>query len=381
MSWNEPPGDGKDPWGNRKRDQGPPDMGEVLRKMQQSLGGLFNKKPAKGGNSSGRSNSLAILVILIAILLSASYSMFYAIDEQERGVVLRLGAYVATLEPGLSVRFPYPIEQVLKVNVGQERSLTHRSTMLTQDENIIEIEVAVQWRISNPADFLFKVKDPEITLRQVTESAVREVVGQNKLDFVWTEGRSDIAQKQQELIQKIVDEYDSGINISRVKMQVAKPPDEVIAAFDDATKAREDEQRLVNEAEAYRNDVIPKARGAAARLREESAGYKARVIAKAEGESSRFEQLLAEYWQAPDVTRRRLYLDAVESVLSNTSKVLIDNDNGNSLMYLPIDQLIRKRENSSTLPQTEDFRSRVESSINDSINKQINDRKRLRGAR
>ena len=210
------------------------------------------------------------------------------------------------------------------------------------DENIVDVEVAVQWRIGSATDFLFNVFDPFPTLRQVTESAVREVIGKSELDFVLTEGRSEIAQKIQILIQNVLDDYESGIYISSVEMQPAKPPEEVKAAFDDAIKAREDEQRLVNEAEAYRNDIIPKARGSAARLREESNGYKARVIAKAEGEASRFEQLLTEYKRAPKVTRERLYIDAIESVFSNTNKVLIDNDNGNSLMYLPIDRLIEK---------------------------------------
>jgi membrane protease subunit HflK len=268
--------------------------------------------------------------------------MTYLIDQQQKGVVLRFGKHVSTLDPGLNIRLPRPIEVVKKVNVGQVRSITHKASMLTQDENIVDVEVAVQWRIGSATDFLFNVFDPFPTLRQVTESAVREVIGKSELDFVLTEGRSEIAQKIQILIQDVLDDYESGIYISSVEMQPAKPPEEVKAAFDDAIKAREDEQRLVNEAEAYRNDIIPKARGSAARLREESNGYKARVIAKAEGEASRFEQLLTEYKRAPRVTRERLYLDAIESVFSNTNKVLIDNDNGNSLMYLPIDRLIEK---------------------------------------
>jgi len=203
--------------------------------------------------------------------------------------------------------------------------------------------VAIQWKIKNPSDYLFNVVNPTLTLHQVTESAVRNVIGKSKLDFVLTEGRSEIAQRQQLLIQKIIDDYKAGILISKVEMQSAKPPEQVKAAFDDAIKAREDEQRFVNEAEAYRNDVIPKARGGAARLREESNGYKARVIAKAEGEASRFEQLLVEYQRAPGVTRQRLYLDAIEFVLSNTNKVLLDTEGSNSLMYLPIDKLLQQR--------------------------------------
>ena len=339
MAWNEESDNkkDKDPWG-KNGNQGPPDLDEIVKKMQKGIGGIFGNKPTRKGDAP-------VFPFLIAIILLVAWLIFdmtYLIDQQQKGVVLRFGKHVSTLDPGLNIRLPRPIEVVKKVNVGQVRSITHKASMLTQDENIVDVEVAVQWRIGSATDFLFNVFDPFPTLRQVTESAVREVIGKSELDFVLTEGRSEIAQKIQILIQDVLDDYESGIYISSVEMQPAKPPEEVKAAFDDAIKAREDEQRLVNEAEAYRNDIIPKARGSAARLREESNGYKARVIAKAEGEASRFEQLLTEYKRAPKVTRERLYLDAIESVFSNTNKVLIDNDNGNSLMYLPIDRLIEK---------------------------------------
>ena len=339
MAWNEESDNkqDKDPWG-KNGNQGPPDLDEIVKKMQKGIGGIFGNKPTKKGDTPMFPFLIAI-ILLVAWLI---FDMTYLIDQQQKGVVLRFGKHVSTLDPGLNIRLPRPIEVVKKVNVGQVRSITHKASMLTQDENIVDVEVAVQWRIGSATDFLFNVFDPFPTLRQVTESAVREVIGKSELDFVLTEGRSEIAQKIQILIQNVLDDYESGIYISSVEMQPAKPPEEVKAAFDDAIKAREDEQRLVNEAEAYRNDIIPKARGSAARLREESNGYKARVIAKAEGEASRFEQLLTEYKRAPRVTRERLYLDAIESVFSNTNKVLIDNDNGNSLMYLPIDRLIEK---------------------------------------
>ena len=339
MAWNEESDNkkDKDPWG-KNGNHGPPDLDEIVKKMQKGIGGIFGNKPTRKGDAP-------VFPFLIAIILLVAWLIFdmtYLIDQQQKGVVLRFGKHVSTLDPGLNIRLPRPIEVVKKVNVGQVRSITHKASMLTQDENIVDVEVAVQWRIGSATDFLFNVFDPFPTLRQVTESAVREVIGKSELDFVLTEGRSEIAQKIQILIQDVLDDYESGIYISSVEMQPAKPPEEVKAAFDDAIKAREDEQRLVNEAEAYRNDIIPKARGSAARLREESNGYKARVIAKAEGEASRFEQLLTEYKRAPKVTRERLYIDAIESVFSNTNKVLIDNDNGNSLMYLPIDRLIEK---------------------------------------
>jgi membrane protease subunit HflK len=383
MGWNEPPdgNNGKDPWGNKggnkNNGDGPPDLDEIVRKMQQGLGGIFGNKSSNGSGNGGGA-ALPTAFIFIALIAWFTFDSFYAIDEQERGVVLRFGEHVADLPPGLSLRFPRPVEKVIKVNVGQLRSITHKASMLTQDENIVDVEVAVQWKIRNPADFLFNLYAPAATLRQVTESAVREVIGKSELDFVLTEGRSEIAQRQEVLIQEIMDLYGSGIVIAKVEMQSAKPPEQVKAAFDDAIKAREDEQKSVNQAEAYKNDIIPKARGGAARLREEASGYKAKVIAKAEGEASRFEQLLAEYQRAPEVTRQRLYIDAIESVLSSSSKVLMDTDSGNSLMYLPIDKLLERRSNTSqnVLSVPGQFRSDAQSRIQDSSSGQTGSRSR-----
>ncbi len=345
MTWNESPDDkGQNPWGNRGKGDGPPDLDELLRKMQRGFGGLFGKK---GDNGSGKERpgfTFSWLLIVAVLLLVLLVDITYLVDQQERGVVLRFGRYEKTLQPGLNFAFPSLIDKVISVNVGQVRSITHRASMLTQDENIVDVEVAVQWRINEPADFIFNVKDPELTLRQVTESAVRSVIGQSKLDYVLTEGRSEIAQEQQQLMQEIlIDDYKAGILIVAVEMQPAKPPDDVKAAFDDAIKAREDEQRLVNEAQAYRNDILPRARGAAARVREEANAYKASVIAKSEGDAARFDQLLTEYKRAPEITRKRLYLESIESVMSGTNKVLLDAEGGNSLMYLPLDQLMQRR--------------------------------------
>lgn len=339
MGWNEPPGGkgGRDPWGSRGNGEGPPDLEHIIRRMQEGFGGLFGRKPSLGGRNG---YSLFWLLGIVVILILLLTDITYFIDQQERGIVLRLGRYERTLQPGLNFQFPSMIDEVVRINVGQVRAITHKATMLTQDENIVEVEIAVQWRIRDPAEYVFNVFDAASTLRQVTESSVRAVIGKAKLDFVLTEGRSNIAQAQQELMQKILDDYRAGILIVTVEMQTAKPPEQVKAAFDDAIKAREDEQRLVNEAEAYRNDTIPRARGGAARLREESNGYKASVIARAEGEAARFDQLLAEYERAPAVTRQRLYLDAMESVLANTSKVLLDAEGSNNLMYLPLDRLL-----------------------------------------
>ena len=349
MAWNEPPDNrGQDPWGNRGRGEGPPDLDDIVRKMQEGIGGIFGRKPSgtKKERKGGFPFSWMIAVIVLVLLLLVDIT--YLIDQQERGVVLRFGRYEKTLQPGLNFVFPSLIDKVVTVNVGQVRSITHKASMLTQDENIVDVEVAVQWRINDPADFIFNVRDPALTLRQVTESAVRAIIGQSQLDYVLTEGRSEIAQQQQELMQKIlVDDYRSGILIVTVEMQPAKPPEDVKAAFDDAIKAREDEQRLVNEAEAYRNDILPRARGAAARVREEANAYKASVIAKSEGDAARFDQLLTEYERAPAITRKRLYLESIESVLSETNKVLLDAEGGNSLMYLPLDKLMQPRSSSS----------------------------------
>ena len=352
MSWNESPDNrGQDPWGNRGRGEGPPDLDDIVRKMQEGFGGLFGGKSSRQ-KKDRKGFPFSWLVVVIVLVLLLLVDITYLVDQQERGVVLRFGKYERILQPGLNFVFPSLIDRVITLNVGQVRSITHKASMLTQDENIVDVEVAVQWRISDPADFIFNVKDPALTLRQVAESAVRAIIGQSELDYVLTEGRSEIAQQQQELMQRIlVDDYKSGILVVTVEMQPAKPPDAVKAAFDDAIKAREDEQRLVNEAEAYRNDILPRARGAAARVREEANAYKASVIARSEGDASRFEQLLAEYERAPEITRKRLYLESIESVMSGTNKVLMDADGGNSLMYLPLDRLMQRSSTTLSLPR------------------------------
>jgi len=378
MAWNEPPGGnkGKDPWGNRSNGEGPPDLDEIVRKMQQGIGGIFGKKSSDSG--SGNSGSPRFVLALFFILLAGwlLYDSFYAIDQQERGVVLRFGAYQTTLQPGPNFRWPRPIETTIKINVEQVRPLTHKAVMLTQDENIVDVEVAVQWKIKDPAFYLFNVSAPAATLRQVTESAVREVIGKSKLDYVLTDGRGPIAQNQLSLIQQTLDDYKTGILVSAVEMQPAKPPEEVKGAFDDAIKAREDEQRTVNEAEAYRNEIIPRARGAAARLREESNAYKSKVIARAEGEASRFEQLLKEYERAPEITRERLYLETMEAVFANTNKVLIDAKSNNSLMYLPLDKLIKDSGTPSTFASPREFKREGESQATQDMRNRFSDRTR-----
>ena len=336
-------------------------MDEIIRKMQQGLGGLFGRKQPSIGRGSGM--PLVLLVLILAFLAWAAHDMVYFVNQQERGIVLRFGAFSRVWQPGLNVRLPRPIESTILINVEKQRPFTHKALMLTQDENIVNVEEAVQWKIKDPIAYKFNVSDPDYTLRQVTESVVREVIGKNKLDYVLTEGRSQIAQSQLKLIQETLDkEYKIGIQVLTVQMQAAKPPDEVKEAFDDAIKSREDEQRSVNEAEAYRNDIIPRARGAAARIREEANGYKQKVIARAEGEASRFTQLRVQYERAPDITRERLYLDAVESVLSSTSKVFLDAKNSNNLIYLPLDKLIEGRASNDSVLKNLNTQSQSSSS-------------------
>ena len=355
MAWNEPGGgNNKDPWGGRG-DQGPPDLDEVVRKMQDKLGGIFGGR--KGGSGSGGSGMAGFGLILGIAAVVWLFSGIYIVDAGKQGVVLRFGAYSETTTPGPHWRIPYPIEQVEVVDVEQRRfveigyrsgatgqssvSVPREALMLTKDENIVNIQLAVQYQVSDPRQFLFDVRDPMAVLKQAAESAIREVIGTSEMDFVLKEGRADVVNRTRTVMQGILDEYKSGLMVSDVNLQDAQPPEEVQAAFSDAIKAREDKERFKNEAEAYANDIIPKARGGAARQMQEAEGYKESLIAKAEGEASRFTQLLKEYQRAPKVTRKRLYLETMESVLGRTNKVIVDSKNSNNLMYLPLDQLMK----------------------------------------
>ncbi len=380
MAWNEPGGSkDQDPWGNRNKDQqSPPDLDKVVKDIQEKLSGLFGGKGGNGGEGDqggsfptgpgkGAAAGMGILVLLVIVAIAVA-NMIYIIQPAERGVVLRFGKYVDTIEPGLNFRLPWPIETVERVNVDQIRnveigyrsgggratqttSVPNESLMLTRDENIIDVQFAIQYMIKSAKDYLYSVRDPDLTLREATESAVREIVGKSSMDFVLTEGRSDIVARVQNLIQEILDRYNTGLTVTSVNMQNAQPPEQVQHAFDDAVKAREDEQRVINEAEAYANDVLPKARGAAARLIEEGNAYKEQIVARAEGESQRFEQILAEYRKAPEVTRQRLYLETIEEVFSNSSKVMVDVEGGNNLLYLPLDKIMQQSA-ASVVPQT-----------------------------
>ncbi len=341
MAWNEPGGNGgsnRDPWGRRGGDGGPPDLDEALRKLQRRLAALFGGRGGGGGGNDDRTpgglGGIAALIIA-ALLVGLMYESVYVIQPAQRGVVLRFGAQTALLMPGPHWRWPRPIEQVIRVDVDKVHSAPHKALMLTQDENIVDIKLTVQYKIKDANAYVFNVRDADATLMQATESAVREVVGKSRMDFVITEGRDAIAVNTQTVIQQILDRYQAGLQVIKVNLQDANPPEQVKGAFDDAIKAREDEQRLKNEAEAYANEIVPKARGGAARQLLEANAYKEQVIARASGEASRFKQLLAEYEKAPQVTRERLYLDNMEAVLSRSKKLLVDLP-GNNVLYLPL---------------------------------------------
>jgi modulator of FtsH protease HflK len=353
MSWNEPGSNKKDPWGGRDPQQTPPDLDEIMRSMQERLGKMFS-----GGSSGGKLPSASPggwLALLAVPLVVWGLTGIYIVDEGNRGVVTRFGKYVDTTQPGPHWHIPAPVESVTNVNVEQQRFIEvgYRSggrqqslgpvpkeaLMLTQDENIVDIRLAVQYQIKDARNYLFKLLDPDATLKQITESAERGIIGKSTMDFVLTEGRSGIAEEIKTEIQQILDQYQAGIRVTTVNFVDAQPPEEVQSAFEDAIKAREDEQRLKNEAEAYANEVVPKARGAAARLTEESEAYKLKLIAKAQGEAGRFKQLLAEFEKAPDVTRERLYIDSLESVLEKSNTTMVDVKGGNNLIYLPMDKI------------------------------------------
>jgi len=346
MAWNEPGGGNgdKDPWSGKGGDQGPPDLDEVVRKLQDKLGGIFGGGKSPRGGSGGRAPSGPGAsgigaIVFIAVVVLMVVKGFYIIEPAERGVELRFGKYLKVTEPGPHVLIPF-VDQVIKVNVDRISSFRHKALMLTKDENIVDIELTVQSKVQDPADFLFQDQDPEKTMRDATETAVRETIGKSNLDFILTEGRGSIADSIKKRTQDLVNTYRSGLEITSVNTQPAKPPEQVKSAFDDAIKAREDKERLENQAQAYANDVVPRARGAAARQVEDAKAHRERVIAEAEGETHRFLAVLKEYEKAPEVTRERLYLDTMESVLGNVNKVMLDVESGNSLMYLPLDKLI-----------------------------------------
>jgi membrane protease subunit HflK len=337
MAWNDS-GNGKSPW-SQDPQQGPPDLDEVVKKMQERLGSLFGGSGGGGRSGLGGFSFGLIAALIIGALLAGG---FYKIDAPEQGVILRFGKYTTTTQPGLHWRIPL-IDEVIKVNIANTEEYDHQTQMLTTDENIVSIEMSVQYRRSDAKAWVFNVRNPSLSLSEVSQSAIREVVGTSTAQRVLGFGRAEIVDRTKQLLQQTLDQYGTGIEIMVVNLVNATPPAEVQAAVDDATRAGEDQERLILEAEAYENDILPRARGKAVRQIQDAEAHKARVVADAEGESSRFLALLAEYHRAPEVTRKRLYLQTIEEVYGSVSKVFLDAASSGNLLYLPVDKLMEQR--------------------------------------
>ena len=384
MPWNEP-GKDKDPWGQRNND-GPPDLDELFKNLKNKFGGVLGGGKGSGNGSGSGSGGMPaapgnlsgiVGFVIIAMLVVWSLTGIYIVDEGWRGAETRFGARSNVTQAGPHWHFPFPIEDVELINVSDIRTARNNSKMLTSDENIVVMSIEIQYNVKDAQNFAFNVRDPDLTLQQTAETAIREVVGNNDMDLIITEGRAVVGSETKSIMQQILDNYGTGINVVSVNMDEAQPPEEVQDAFNDAIKAREDEQRIVNEANAYRNGVVPQARGEGEGLLEQAAAYKTRVVKSAEGETSRFNQLLAQYKLAPEVTRERLYIDTIERVLSRSAKVMIDVEKGNNLMFLPLDQLLNRGQMNSSTDQRLSDGSSSNGGINDSFS-QSNSRSRSR---
>jgi membrane protease subunit HflK len=349
MSINDPQ------WG-RRPNQGPPDLDQIWRDFNKKLNGLFGRRGAGGDEPTGpdaRRMGGGAGLLLGLVLLVWLASGFYIVPEGQTGVVLRFGKFAETTLPGPRWHLPYPIETAEVVNLAGVRTVEvgyrnnvkskvlKESLMLTDDENIIDVQFAVQYILKSPTDYLFNSRMPDEAVLQAAETSVREIVGRSSMDFVLYEGRAEVAARAHKLMQETLDRYGTGISVSKVTMQNAQPPEQVQAAFDDAVKAGQDRERQKNEGQTYANDVVPKARGMAARMILESEGYRQKVIERAEGDATRFRQVVTEYNKAPQVTRDRLYIEAMQQIMTNTTKVLIDQKGGNSLLYLPLDKIMQ----------------------------------------
>lgn len=339
MAWNEPGGNNNDPWKNRGgRDQGPPDLDDIFKNLfsKFSKGG---KGPGTGGKGLGGIGLGMIAGLLVVIWI---ISGFYTVHEAEKGVVLRFGEFSQLEDPGLRWK-PTFVDTVIPVDVQTVRSMTSTGSMLTEDENVVTVEMQVQYRIIEPYKYIFAVQDPERSLSQALDSAIRYVVGHSAMDDVLTSGREVARAQVRQELQDILAPYDMGIAIVDMNLRDARPPEQVKAAFDDAIAAQEDEQRFIREAEAYAREIEPRARGQVTRMAEEAQAYKERVSLEAQGEVARFEALLPQYLAAPEVTRQRIYLETMEEVYSNTSKIMVDNQGSGNMMYLPLDKILERQ--------------------------------------
>jgi len=364
MPWNEPGGSDKDPWGKKKSggsskgSNNVDNIEDITRKINDKLGSFFGKDSGSNGSDkkdAGGFNNSSLIVIGVVLLGAWLATGFYTVDSAQRGVVFNFGAFKETTRPGLHWHFPYPVETVELVDIDRVRTAEDRTHMLTKDENIVDIGVAAQYKIKDPEDYLFNVYLPDYepnqargTLSQVMRSSVREIAGRNTMDSILKENRESIAPDTKQVMQQVLDSYKSGLEIIKVNVTYAEAPQQVKDAFDDANRAREDKDKFKNQAETYAKKVVPIAEGKASRLEEAATAYKSRVIARAEGDASRFDQLRTEYEKAPVVTRKRLYLETMEHVFENTSKIMVDSKSGNNLLYLPLDKLNRGSANQST---------------------------------
>jgi membrane protease subunit HflK len=340
MAWDD--GDKGNPWKSDKG-KGPADLDAVVRDLQRKLAGLF-RGGGSGQESDGGpalSSGLATSAVVILVFVWASFG-FYRVDAAERGLEFRFGAFQGLTDPGLQWHWPWPIERAEKVNTGATEPFDYRASMLTKDENIVNVALVVQFRRTDPESYMFELDNPMDTLEVATASAIREVIGRSLLEFILTEGRAEISAQTQQLLQDTLDLYGAGITIYEVNLVGAEFPSEVEVAVQDSIRAREDRERRILEAETYSNRVLPEARGEAERRRQEAEAYRQQVIADAEGEADRFTQVLAEYQKAPAVTRERMYIETLEQILSTSTKVIVDTEGGNNLLYLPLDQLMRR---------------------------------------
>jgi len=380
MAWNEPGGGDRDPWGKRNND-GPPDLDEMIKNIQNAFAGLFGGKKSNGskpGSSNKDVGGFPVYLILILLAVAWGMASIYTLDEKERGVVMRLGKYHKTINPGLNFN-PYLIDTVEIERVTEERQYTAagtKSLMLTQDENIVQVPLTVQYNIKDIKSYVLNVFEPIETLEQATDSAIRHVVGSTSLDEVLGEGRSQMADEVELRLQEYLDNYGTGINVIDVTLQRGEPPAQVNDAFDDVNAAEQDKDRSIDQAEAYRNSVLPQARGQSQRIIEEANAYKGQLVAKAQGEASRFNQLYAEYKRAPKVTRERLYIDAVQEVMQKSSKVMVDVDGGNNMMYLPLDQL--RQGGSSNTDDSTLSRQQIVEEVRRELQRMTNSSQRLR---
>lgn len=364
MAWNEPGGNNNDPWKNRKNnDQGPPDLDEIFKNIFKKFGG------SKGGSGNGPSfgkglSGLGAGVIIGVLVAIWVVSGFYTIKEAERGVVLRFGQFHSFVEPGLQWK-PTFVDKVYPVDVQTIRTLPASGFILTEDENVVRVEMEVQYRVVEPYEYTFAVTQPDESLRQAFDAALRYVVGHSKMDDVLTSGREVVRQQVREELEGVITPYKMGISITDLNFKDARPPEEVKAAFDDAIAAQEDEIRFIREAEAYAREIEPRARGQVRRMEEEALAYKERVILESRGEVARFEELLPQFNAAPEVTRQRLYLETMEQVYSNTSKIIVDTQGGGNMMYLPLDKILERQQNSSNVPAS---RNTIEGLRNNATN-------------